>query len=121
EVWWNREPCGFICRSCRLQEDRNLRTAAVLERQINLYCPRVIESAHSENRAEVMIKGPVFLGEDDDMLNVLNRAGAVVRRDCKRLADTCFQRRQADARGAGQLQESTPINRHNWPPFQKKC
>jgi hypothetical protein len=59
-----------------------------------------------------MIERTVFLREDDDVLNILNCAGAIACRYRKRLRNICFQRRQAEARGARQLQELATINRH---------
>ena len=75
-------------------------------------CPRIVESSHSLKRAEMMIERTVFLHQYDDVLNIFNRAGAVICRDVHRLSDICFQRGQRGERTARQLQEFTSIDRH---------
>src|SRR5205085_1276886 len=36
---------------------------------------RIVEAAHSVQRAEVMVEGPILLHENNDVLNILDGAG----------------------------------------------
>lgn len=75
---------------------------------------RVAEAPYSSQGAEVVVEGPVLLHEDDDVLDVLDRAGTVVRGQRRGPPDTgrqCAERR----RGARYLEESPPVDfRHGW-------
>lgn len=57
-----------VLRPVGLVEDR---LAVVLENR-----PRVAEAPHTLHRPEVLVEGPVLLHEDDDVFDVLDRAGA---------------------------------------------
>jgi hypothetical protein len=52
------------------------------------------------------------LRQDDDVLNILNRTGAVMCWNRERLRNVCVQRRQRGARRARQLQEFSTIHSH---------
>lgn len=69
----------------------------------------VAEAAHAVHRAEIMIEGAVFLGEDDDMLDIADRAGAPPRRDFERARDRRQQPRGRAARRHHRLDEGPPI------------
>ena len=58
----------------------------------------------------MMVEGAILLGQDDDVLNIPNRAGAIVCGDGQRFSNVCFQCCQRSARAPGQLQEFTPID-----------
>src|SRR5579871_2614152 len=115
--WRDREARGCISRARRLQEDRSRSTATALEREIYVDCARIVESSHSAKSAEVMIKRAVFLHQDDNVLNVLNRACAAVRWNIESLRDILLQ--CARQRGCSyHLQKLTPIYiAHPVPPF----
>jgi hypothetical protein len=69
----------------------------------------VTEAAYAAHGAEVVVEGAVLLHQDDDVLDVLDRAGPVVRRDGERLAEVQRERR-ADRGNSHRLEERTAIH-----------
>jgi hypothetical protein len=53
---------------------------------------RVSKSAHAPQRAEVVIEGTVLLHQNDDVLDILDGSGPLIRRDFQRPVDTARQR-----------------------------
>src|SRR5579875_575560 len=49
---------------------------------------RIAKTAHSAQCSKVVVKGAVFLHQDNNVLNISDVAVAVVRRNCKRPLDT---------------------------------
>ena len=85
-VGWN----GSSVRPCvRLVQDR----LAARQR----HRPRVAEAAHAAQGAEVVVEGAVLLHQDDDVLDVLERAGAAGGGDRGGVGDAGGQ----DGRGGG--------------------
>ena len=63
--------------------------------RLNVDRARIGESAHPAKGAEVMVERAILLHQDDDVLHISNRSGAVVCRNLERLGDVRLQRRQA--------------------------
>src|SRR5262249_20860743 len=57
----------------------------------------------------MMIERAVLLHQDDDVLDIANRSGAVVCLDGCRLGDGCFERTHRQGGHSRQLQEHTAI------------
>jgi len=53
---------------------------------------RISKTTHAAQRAEVMIKGSILLGQDHNVLDILDSAGAVMGRDSQRTLDAGRQR-----------------------------
>jgi len=82
---------------------------------IDIHRARIVEAAHTAKGAEVMVERPVLLHQDDDMLNILNRARTVGRGNRKSLGEVHLQRAH---RCAHELSKLTPIcTAHEAPPF----
>src|SRR5215831_6093286 len=71
--------------------------------------PRIVEAAHAAKRAEMMVERPVLLHQDDDMLDIADRARAVIGRNCERLCDVRPERTHGGGR-AHQLKKFAPID-----------
>lgn len=70
---------------------------------------RVAEAADAAETAEVVVEGAVLLHQDDDVLDVLDRPGAMVRGKCGGPLDARGQ--GAERRGAArELEESAPVD-----------
>jgi len=103
------ESSGYIRGAGRLQKDRDLSGAcAALEREIDLNSARIGEAAHTAKGAELMVERAVLLHQDNDVLNITNRACAVMCRNRERLGDIRVQR-ASDGGHAHQLQEFTTV------------
>ena len=68
----------------------------------------IAESAHALQRAEVVIEGSILLHQHDDVLDVRNRPGLVVRGNGQGFRDALGNRRSERA-GAEQLEERAAI------------
>jgi hypothetical protein len=77
--------------------------------------PRIAVPAHAPQGAEVVIERPVLLHEDDDVLDVLERPGPVVRRERKGALDAGGDGRRECAR-AQELEEEAAVGSHREPP-----
>jgi hypothetical protein len=75
------EAGGDIGRTGGLQEHRRLDELAGLKREIDLGGAWIREAADAAQRAKLMIKRTVLLHQDHDMLDIVDRARAVVGRD----------------------------------------
>src|SRR5215831_14206830 len=71
---------------------------------------RIVEAAHTAKRAEMMIERSVLLHQDDDMLDIADRARAVIGRNCERLCDVHPERTHCGGRAAHQLKKFAPID-----------
>lgn len=69
----------------------------------------VAETADPSQRAEVMVEGTVLLHQDDDVLDIVQRSGAVVGGQGGRTLDAAGQRGERRG-GAGELQETPPVD-----------
>ncbi len=69
---------------------------------------RIAEAAHAAQHAEVVVERTVFLHQDDDVLDVLDRARAIVRGNRERTANAVGQRSSKRA-GAGQAQKIAAV------------
>jgi len=90
-----------ICRAVRLVPD------ALARRQGHRV--RVREAADAPQRAEVMVEGSVLLHEEDDVLDVVDRARPAMGGDGERLAESLRERGRC-GRCAQQRQECTTAN-----------
>ena len=80
---------------------------------------RVAIAAHTAHRAEVMIERPVFLHQEDDVLDVFDGACTKVRRHGSRLLDALGERGGESGTAEG-TQECTAIDwRHETAPRAK--
>ncbi len=70
---------------------------------------RIAVAAHAAQRAEVMIERAIFLHQEDDVLDVIDRAGAVVRRGGNGFFDALGER-GGDGGTAENAQECTTID-----------
>lgn len=68
----------------------------------------VAETAYAAQRAEVVVEGAVLLHEDDDMLDVAQRTGAVIGRYRRCLVDGAHQGGRGGG-SAGELKESAAV------------
>ena len=68
----------------------------------------IAKTPHPFERAEIMIEGPVFLHQDDDMLHVLDRAGHALGPDGQRPPDAARHGRHGP-RHAGGLEEIASV------------
>jgi hypothetical protein len=69
----------------------------------------VCEASNAPKGAEVVVEGPVLLHQEDDVLDVPDGTGPVVRRDGERLAEIKWQRR-GHGRSTHQFQECTTVD-----------
>src|SRR3569833_2222418 len=98
-----------IGRACWLQEHRGERgSGAVLQRQMDVDRAWIIEATHAFDRTEMMVERPVFLHEDNDVLNVPDTTRAIVRRYFERLGNARPERARHGAH-AKQLQKFAAI------------
>jgi hypothetical protein len=70
---------------------------------------RVAEAPDASERAEVVVEGPVLLHQDDDVLDVLDAPGTVVRRERGGPLDAVRQCREGRG-GTRELEKATPID-----------
>ncbi len=103
-----------------MQEYRDWgRAGTALERQIDVDRAWIGEAAHAAHRSEVFIEGVILLHQNDDVLNVANRARAVVRWNSECLGNVRAQRARHGPH-AHQLQELTTIGiLHGMTPLPK--
>src|SRR5215510_5939234 len=71
---------------------------------------RIGKAADTAKRPEVMVERAVLLHQDDDVLNIANRSGAVVCLDGRRLDYVRFERTRRDGGHACELQELPAIH-----------
>ena len=83
----NAEARSDVGAAGRLQEDRRLDGSTGLKREIDLDRARIGETANAAQCSEVMVERTILLHQDHDVLDILDRARAVVGRDRKRLRD----------------------------------
>src|SRR5581483_11970372 len=79
---------------------------------------RVAEAAYAAQRPEVVVEGAVLLHEDDDVLDVLDAAGAPVRGQLRRTGDAGRQRGHG-GRTAGELDEASTVDRGHGAPASR--
>jgi hypothetical protein len=68
----------------------------------------MVEAAHAEQRAEVMVERAVLLHQDHDVLDVL-QAGALGRGDRERVVERVGQRSGAEAGAGGQARAQAMV------------
>src|SRR5262249_6542438 len=81
---------------------------AVLQREVDCRRARIVEAAHPAKGAEMMVERAVLLHQDHNVLDISDRACAVVCRNRERLGDVRLQGRQGGR--TRQPQECTPID-----------
>src|SRR5262252_1769173 len=77
---------------------------------MNLDRPRIGIAADTTKRPEMMVERAVLLHQDDDVLNIANRSGAVVCLDGRRLGYVRCERTRREGGHARQLQEFTAFH-----------
>jgi hypothetical protein len=74
----------------------------------------VAETPDAAHRAEVMVEGAVLLGEDDDMVDILERPGPAIGGDLERAGDGRRERRGgAGRRHQGSYETAAILRGHH--------
>ncbi len=81
---------------------------------------RVREATDAPQGAEVMVEGPVLLHQEDDVLDVVDRARPVVGRNGERLVEILRERGRY-GRNTQQRQERATVNIAHGVPYPSRC